>query len=274
MRRGRAGHAARAGSRRQRVGWPARFGGRRRPPVWAPFPIRVAYLLRTAGGSTVRRHVGNGTHRFTVTPAAPVAPAWRWDSKALAYVDGDRRRRGARRDRRADGRSARRAASARRGRRVRAVGRHARDRRPQGHLRSVDTGGHTAPRCARRSPAGCPRSGGWARTSSSPGPAATLSRIVIRRVGTGPTPTRRHDRGPRRLARRPPHRGRLGVAGGRLRGDRGAAPIQARRPTRSAACGRVRTAPSPAPAGAVARPGRTDRNLKRAGNGADDDVVP
>ena len=55
--------------------------------VWSPFPIRIAYLVRTPEGFVVGDLWGTGTHPFTVDGhAAPVAPAWRWDSKALAYV--------------------------------------------------------------------------------------------------------------------------------------------------------------------------------------------
>jgi hypothetical protein len=63
------------------------LGGRPVAAIWSPFPIRIAYLLRTASGFTVGDMWGTGTHPFTVdTDAAPVTPAWRWDSKALAYV--------------------------------------------------------------------------------------------------------------------------------------------------------------------------------------------
>ena len=72
----------------QRVVWARRdLGGRPVAAVWSPFPIRIAYLLRTASGYTVGDLWGTGTHPFTVDrDAAPVTPAWRWDSKALAYV--------------------------------------------------------------------------------------------------------------------------------------------------------------------------------------------
>ena len=71
----------------RRVVWRRRVGGRPVAAVWSPFPIRIAYLLRTRAGFTVGDVWGTGTHPFTVdTGAAPVVPAWRWDSKALAYV--------------------------------------------------------------------------------------------------------------------------------------------------------------------------------------------
>jgi hypothetical protein len=73
--------------RNQRLVWRRRFDGRPVAAVWSPFPIRIAYLLRTRAGFTVGDLWGTGTHPFTVdVKAAPVAPAWRWDSKALAYV--------------------------------------------------------------------------------------------------------------------------------------------------------------------------------------------
>ena len=72
----------------QRIAWTRRhLGGRPVAVVWSPFPIRIAYLLRTATGYTVGDLWGTGTHPFTVdTRAAAVTPTWRWDSKALAYV--------------------------------------------------------------------------------------------------------------------------------------------------------------------------------------------
>ena len=73
--------------RGRRVVWRRHLGGRPVAAVWSPFPIRIAYLLRTGSGFTVGDLWGTGTHRFTVDrDAAPVVPAWRWDSKALAYV--------------------------------------------------------------------------------------------------------------------------------------------------------------------------------------------
>ena len=71
----------------RRVVWRRSVGGRPVAAVWSPFPIRIAYLLRTRAGFTVGDLWGTGTHPFTVdTDAARVVPAWRWDSKALAYV--------------------------------------------------------------------------------------------------------------------------------------------------------------------------------------------
>ena len=72
----------------RRVVWVRRdLGGRPVAVAWSPFPIRIAYLLRTERGYTVGDLWGTGTHPFTVdTDAARVTPSWRWDSKALAYV--------------------------------------------------------------------------------------------------------------------------------------------------------------------------------------------
>ena len=73
-----------------RAAWRFRLAGTPTNPVWAPFPIRVAYLLHGRGGLEVHDIWGNGTHDFTVhASAAPVAPSWRWDSKAFAFVRGD-----------------------------------------------------------------------------------------------------------------------------------------------------------------------------------------
>ncbi|MGH3073909.1 MAG: WD40 repeat domain-containing protein [Gaiellales bacterium] len=75
-------------ARTGRVAWSRDdLGGRPIAATWSPFPIRIAYVLRTSSGYTVGDLWGTGTHRFTVDrDAAPVLPAWRWDSKALAYV--------------------------------------------------------------------------------------------------------------------------------------------------------------------------------------------
>jgi hypothetical protein len=75
----------------QRVVWRRRVGGRPVAAVWSPFPIRIAYLLRSPDGYVVGDLWGTGTHPFTIDRnAAPVVPAWRWDSKALAYVTAAR----------------------------------------------------------------------------------------------------------------------------------------------------------------------------------------
>jgi hypothetical protein len=75
-------------ARTGRVAWARTdLGGRPIAAAWSPFPIRIAYVVRTPTGFTVGDLWGTGTHRFTVDrDAARVTPAWRWDSKALAYV--------------------------------------------------------------------------------------------------------------------------------------------------------------------------------------------
>ena len=85
---GRGRHLRAVETRTGRVAWSrSDLGGRPVAAAWSPFPIRIAYVLRTASGFTVGDLWGTGTHRFTVDrAAAPVTPAWRWDSKALAYV--------------------------------------------------------------------------------------------------------------------------------------------------------------------------------------------
>lgn len=85
---GRGLHLRAVEVRTGRVAWTrSDLGGRPVAAAWSPFPIRIAYVLRTASGFTVGDLWGTGTHRFTVDrDAAPVTPAWRWDSKALAYV--------------------------------------------------------------------------------------------------------------------------------------------------------------------------------------------
>jgi hypothetical protein len=55
--------------------------------AWAPAGIRIAYVVRTPRGNRLFDMYGNGTHNFLVAPrVSPVAPSWRWDSQAFAYV--------------------------------------------------------------------------------------------------------------------------------------------------------------------------------------------
>jgi hypothetical protein len=72
----------------RRVAWTRNdLGGRPVAVAWSPFPIRIAYVVETPSGYTVGDIWGTGTHPFTVDrDAARITPAWRWDSKALAYV--------------------------------------------------------------------------------------------------------------------------------------------------------------------------------------------
>jgi hypothetical protein len=169
-----------------RVAWRLRVAGTPTDPVWAPFPIRVAYLLHSRRGLQVHDIWGNGTHDFTVhTSAAPVAPSWRWDSKAFAFV----RRDGAvvvhdvigGRDialHPACGlRTAAAVAFAPSGGRLAIADRH-------GHLRVVDTTGH-APALCTTIARGLPSMGWLGASQLLVGAGSTLSRIVIHRVGTG-----------------------------------------------------------------------------------------
>jgi hypothetical protein len=129
---------------------------------------------------------GNGTHDFTVhATAADVAPSWRWDSKAFAFV---------RRDgvvvvhdviggsdialRPACGlRTAAAVAFAPSGGRLAIADRH-------GHLRIVDTTGH-APALCTTIARGLPSIGWLGPSQLLAGAGSILSRIVIHRVGTG-----------------------------------------------------------------------------------------
>jgi hypothetical protein len=55
--------------------------------AWAPAGIRIAYVVRTPSGERLFDMYGNGTHDFLVARrVAAVAPSWRWDSQAFAYV--------------------------------------------------------------------------------------------------------------------------------------------------------------------------------------------
>jgi hypothetical protein len=182
----RAGHLRAIQAATGRVAWRFRAAGTPADPVWAPFPIRVAYLLHGRHGLEVHDIWGNGTHDFTVhAPAAPVAPSWRWDSKAFAFV-------------RSDGvvvvhdviggsdvalrpacglRTAAAVAFAPSGGRLAIADRH-------GHLRVVDTTGH-APALCTTVARGLPSIGWLGPNQLLAGAGSTLSRIVIHRVGTG-----------------------------------------------------------------------------------------
>jgi hypothetical protein len=169
-----------------RVAWRLRVAGTPTDPVWAPFPIRVAYLLQGRRGLEVHDIWGNGTHDFAVHgAAAAVAPSWRWDSKAFAFVRGD----GAvlvhdaigGRDtalRPACGlRTAAAVAFAPSGGRLAIADR-------QGHMRVVDTTGH-APALCTTVGRGLPSIGWLGANQLVVGAGSTLSRIVIHRLGTG-----------------------------------------------------------------------------------------
>jgi len=182
----RAGHLRAVQAATGRVAWRFRAAGTPADPVWAPFPIRVAYLLHSRRGLEVHDIWGNGTHDFTVhASAAPVAPSWRWDSKAFAFVRGDgvvvvhdviggsdtalRPACGLR--------TTAAVAFAPSGGRLAIADR-------QGHLRVVDTTGH-APALCTTIARGLPSLGWLGANQLLAGAGSTLSRIVIRRVGTG-----------------------------------------------------------------------------------------
>jgi hypothetical protein len=60
--------------------------------VWSPFPIRIAYLTDVRGHRQLHDEWGTLSHDYLVDrDVAPVAPSWRWDSLALAYVRADGR---------------------------------------------------------------------------------------------------------------------------------------------------------------------------------------
>ena len=193
----RAGHLRAVQVATGRVAWRFRLAGTPTNPVWAPFPIRVAYLLHGRGGLEVHDIWGNGTHDFTVhASAAPVAPSWRWDSKAFAFVRGD----GAvvvhdvigGRDtalRPACGlRRAEAVAFAPSGGRLAIA-----DRR--GHLRVVDTTGH-APALCTTVARGLPSIAWLGGSQLLVGAGGTVSRIVIHRAGPDTTPRRHRARSP------------------------------------------------------------------------------
>jgi hypothetical protein len=60
--------------------------------VWSPFPIRIAYLTEVGGHQQLHDEWGTLSHDYLVDPhVAAVAPSWRWDSVAVAYVRADGR---------------------------------------------------------------------------------------------------------------------------------------------------------------------------------------
>jgi len=60
--------------------------------VWSPFPIRIAYLAEVGGHHQLHDEWGTLSHDFLVDRhVAAVAPTWRWDSLAVAYVRADGR---------------------------------------------------------------------------------------------------------------------------------------------------------------------------------------
>jgi hypothetical protein len=60
--------------------------------VWSPFPIRIAYLTELGGQQQLHDEWGTLSHDYLVDrDVAAVAPSWRWDSLAIAYVRADGR---------------------------------------------------------------------------------------------------------------------------------------------------------------------------------------
>jgi hypothetical protein len=60
--------------------------------VWSPFPIRIAYLTEVGGHQQLHDEWGTLSHDYLVDrDVAAVAPSWRWDSLAIAYVRADGR---------------------------------------------------------------------------------------------------------------------------------------------------------------------------------------
>ena len=54
---------------------------------WSPLPIRIAFLAQTPSGYVMHDMWGTGSHdRRGPGLASPVAPSWRWDSLAVAFV--------------------------------------------------------------------------------------------------------------------------------------------------------------------------------------------
>lgn len=70
-----------------RRAWSAPVRGTVEAVAWAPSGLRLAYVVRTAGGMQLRTIEGDGDHdRLLDAAVRPVRPSWRADSLALAYV--------------------------------------------------------------------------------------------------------------------------------------------------------------------------------------------
>ena len=68
--------------------WSQRVPGRVVAISWRPIGTQIAYIVRTARGNRLYLIEGDGDHdqRMPTGNVAPVAPSWRWDSQAFAYV--------------------------------------------------------------------------------------------------------------------------------------------------------------------------------------------
>jgi hypothetical protein len=87
---GRALRAVALGS--GRVVQTQRAGGPLSAAAWSPFPIRIAYVTDVRGHRQLHDEWGTLSHDYLVDrDVAAVAPSWRWDSLALAYVRADGR---------------------------------------------------------------------------------------------------------------------------------------------------------------------------------------
>jgi hypothetical protein len=70
-----------------RVAWAHPAGGRPVAASWAPYPTRIAYVVRAQRRFALHLIWGNGlADRLLDGAVAPVTPAWRPDSQALAYA--------------------------------------------------------------------------------------------------------------------------------------------------------------------------------------------
>jgi hypothetical protein len=71
-----------------RLAWRHAAGGRLAGVAWAPIGTEIAYVVRHGNGNQLRVIEGDGDHdRLLALDVSPVAPSWRADSLAVAYVD-------------------------------------------------------------------------------------------------------------------------------------------------------------------------------------------
>jgi hypothetical protein len=69
-----------------------RTDGRVTAVVWSPYPIRIAYVTSAGGAYRLHDAYGDLSNDRLVDPhVGPIAPSWRWDSLAFAYVRADGR---------------------------------------------------------------------------------------------------------------------------------------------------------------------------------------
>jgi len=74
------------------LAWRHAAGGRVAGIAWAPIGTEIAYVVHRVGGYQLRVIEGDGDHdRLLAGHVSPVAPSWRADSLAVAYVDGQGR---------------------------------------------------------------------------------------------------------------------------------------------------------------------------------------